>query len=509
MAEYFLGVDNGGTVAKAALFTVDGHEVAAASSRTELLNPRPTWAEFDMEGLWLTTANSIRRVMAQSGVDARAVNCVACTGHGNGIYLVDAAGRPVRNAIFSSDSRARAITNRWQNEGVDRAVRPKTMQNVWPAQPNALLRWLRDHEPETIRRTKWMLMCKDFIRFRLTGEAYAELTDMSGTSLMNVGTCTYDSEVLATFGISEMLEKLPPLRKSADVCGRITVEAAAQTGLAPGTPVAGGMFDIDACGLSSALTDESQLCMIFGTWGNNQYVSRTPVATEDVFMTSCYSIPGHYLMLEGSATSAGNLEWFISQFMAAELHAAGREEKSIYEIVNQSVAETMPDETGIIFLPFLYGSNSHPDASAALVGMSNRHHRGHVLRAVYEGVIFAHGMHLDRLLRVRRTPERIRASGGAAHSDVWMQMLADAFQIPVEIPEGTELGALGAAICAAVATGRYPSYKSACDGMVCFSRRFDPNPRLADLYHRKFARYKKLLEAMNPAWPDLAQRKTV
>ena len=503
MTKYLMGIDNGGTVAKAALFTLDGREIAVASSKTETLSPQPGWAELDMDGLWQAAAAAVRRVIAEADIDPTEIACVACAGHGNGIYLVDEEGAAVRNAVYSSDSRARSYIERWTADGVDRAVRPKTMQALWPGQPNALLAWLRDHEPEAIRRTRWVLMCKDFVRMRLTGEVYAELTDMSGTSLMNVGTADYDPDVLEAFGLLEMQEKLPPLVQSADLCGRVTSEAAAQTGLAEGTPVAGGLFDIDACGLSSALTDESQLCMILGTWGNNQYVSRTPVTTDEVFMTSCYSIPGHYLMLEGSATSASNLEWFLAQFFRAEAKAAGEQGRSIYDVVNRLVAETGPDEAGILFFPFLYGSNVDPDASACLVGLSDRHRRGHVLRAIYEGVVFAHMTHIERLLKVRQMPERIRLSGGATRSDVWVRILADLFQVPVEIPDGSELGALGAAICAAVAVGQYESYQAACDAMVRFSRVFEPDRDRADLYRTKYARYKRLLEAMAPAWRDL------
>jgi len=503
MAKYLLGIDNGGTVAKAALFDLNGKEIAVASNKTPTLSPQAGHDEKDAEKLWEATVESIKGVLAASKVDPGEIACIAAAGHGNGIYLVDEAGRPVRNAIGSADSRARSYSDKWIADGVDDRIRPRTMQAIWPAQPNALLCWLRDNEPQTLAGTRWVLMCKDFIRMRLTGEAYAELTDWSGTSLLNVGTGEYDPEVLEAFGIPEMRKLFPPLKKSADICGRVTAEAAALSHLAEGTPVAGGLFDIDACGLSSSITDESQLCMILGTWGNNQYISRTPVIDKDVFMTSCYSIPGYYLMLEGSATSASNLEWFIEQFLAAEAAAARERGGSVYDVVNDAVAATGPADAGIIFFPFLYGSNMDPDASACLIGLSDRHTRGHVLRAIYEGVLFGHMTHLERLLKFRKMPERIRLSGGAARSDVWAQMVADIFQVPVDVPEGSELGALGAAICAAVAAGCYDSYQAACDAMVTFSRSYDPNTDLAETYKTKYARYKRAQEALAPAWKDL------
>ena len=221
-------------------------------------------------------------------------------------------------------------------------------------------------------------------------------------------------------------------------------------------------------------------------------------------MTSRYCIPGYYLMIEGSATSASNLEWFLTQFFEAEAGAAKLPGQNLYDVVNRLVAETAPEDTNLLFFPFLYGTNVASAASACLIGLRDRYHRGHVLRAIYEGVAFAHRMHLERLLRVRAMPEQIRASGGATRSGVWMQILADIFQLPVEVPEGTELGALGAAICAAVAVGIQPDYAAACAAMVRFARTFHPDPQRLALYQAKYQRYCRFLDVMEPVWRELA-----
>ncbi|MHB8954800.1 MAG: FGGY-family carbohydrate kinase [Pirellulaceae bacterium] len=500
---YLLGIDNGGTVAKAAIFARDGRELAVAARKTESLTLAPGWVEFDAEAMWQATAAAVRRAIDKAGVAPGQIAAVACTGHGNGLYLVDAEGHPVRNAIFSADTRARAYVERWTQAGIDRRVRPKTMQALWPGQPNALLAWLADHEPSIASRTCWCLMCKDYTRMRLTGEAFAELTDMSGTSLLDVGTGQYDAGLLAAFGLGAWSAKLPPLRLAADLCGQVTCSAADITGLTPGTPVAGGLFDIDACALSSALLDENQLGMTFGTWGINQYVSPTPVV-DNVFMTSRYCVPGHYLMLEGSATSAGNLEWFLRQFFHSDCRSAVEADLDLYGEINAWVEQTAADETGLLFLPFLYGSSVGADATGCLVGLSARHGRRQIARAVYEGVIFGHRLHLERLLAFRAMPQTIRASGGAARSDVWMQMAADVLGCPVEVPDGNELGALGAAMCAAVAVGVHADYPAACAAMTRCSRRFVPRADPAMAYAAKFQRFTRLLSALEPAWPDLA-----
>jgi L-xylulokinase len=323
-----------------------------------------------------------------------------------------------------------------------------------------------------------------------------ELTDMSGTSLIDVGNACYDDEVLDAWGLLPWKHIMPPLKRSAEICGTITPEAAKLTGLTAGTPVAGGMFDIDACGLAVGMTHETTFCMVAGTWGNNQFISKTPVAHPDMFMTSCYSIDGYYLMLEGSATSASNLEWFITQFFEGD-------RKEIYDRCNELVAGTKPDESAILFLPYLYGGPVSLDAKGCLFGLDGRQTKAHILRALFEGIIFGHRWHVERLMRFCERPKTIRLTGGAVNSEVWSQMFADIFQIPVEVPTGTELGCLGAAICGAVASGVYPSYEKACQEMVNVKHCYQPNSNWADTYHQKYERYQKLLEVFAPVWKEL------
>lgn len=496
MPEYLLGIDNGGTVSKAALFTASGREVAVASRKVQVLEPQPGWSERDMDGIWRATAAAIREVLVKSKVKPEAIACVAPTGHGNGLYLVDKAGRAVRNAIYSTDARAGAYSDRWIAQGVGPKVLPLTAQCIWAAQPNALLAWLRDHEPAVMKRAAHVLMCKDFVRLCLTGEVRAEITDMSGTSLMNVVNGCYDDKVLQLFGLSDMRRLLPPLVKSAEICGQVTVKAAKETGLRVGTPVAGGMFDIDACALASGLVDEKLMSLVAGTWGNNQYVSKKPLIDKDLFMTSCFSIPGHYLMLEGSPTSASNLEWFLKEWLGS---GRGRNSSS-YERCNELVASVPAEEGGVLFLPFLYGSNVGPGAKACLIGLQARHTKAHVMRAVYEGIVFGHYTHYQRLLKFRRAPGSVRFTGGAARSAVWVQTFADCFQVPMEIPAGTELGALGAAIGAAVAVGIHRDYRAAVGAMARVARRFEPNPKRKSLYTERYGKYRSAVQSLTGFW---------
>ena len=503
MSTFFLGIYCGSTMVKAALFDRSGKEIAVHSAKNKLLHPHSGWTETDMEAVWNNTVDVIREVVRSSGTDPNQIACIACCGHGNGLYLVDENGRPTRNGISSSDGRARKYIEEWNRDNLLETLRPKTMQAIWPAQPNALLRWLIDNEPQSVDKARWLFMCKDFVRFRLTGKAFMERTDMSGTSLIDVGTGEYDDALLDAWGLSATRRLMPPLCDSAEICGHITPEIAAQTGLAAGTPVAGGMFDIDAAGLAVGMVDETQLCLIAGTWGNNQYVSKTPVVSPDIFMTSRYSIPGYYLMLEGSASSASNLEWIVSEFFQADKQLLG-DSSNIYSYCIDLASQTSPEESGVIFLPYLYASPVSLDGKGVFFGLDGRQTRGHVLRAVLEGIVFGHVWHVEKLLQFRPKPETVRLTGGGTASKFWTQMFADIFQTRVEVPTGTELGCLGAAICAAVATGEFPSYESACRKMVKIGQTHEPDKSLAEVYRRKYERFRQLLDVLAPVWKPLA-----
>lgn len=501
MPDYLLGIDNGGTMAKAALFSLDGREVAVASRKTEMATPRPGHTERDPERMWQATVEAIRAVLAQSGVSPGEIAAVATAGHGNGLYLVDRQGTPLRPGIISTDTRAKQYVAAWYANGTHPAILPKTMQSLWAGQPAALLAWLGDHEPDTPRRTGWALMCKDYVRLRLTGQVAAEVTDMSATSLLDVGRLTYDSGLLAALGLADWEDWLPPLCRPEQRCGGVTAEAARATGLREGTPVAGGLFDAAACTLASGVLRQDQLCMVAGTWSVNQFVSRTPVVDRDNFMTCRYCLPDHYLIMEASATSASNLEWFIGQFLAGTQEAG--QDPSLYDACNALVAAVPPEESRIVFLPFLYGSGESADARACLLGMAGWHGRGQLLRAVYEGVAFGHRWHVDRLRRFGAAPAAIRLTGGAARSDVWAQIFADTFQLPLEVPAATELGALGAAMVAGIAAGCFADYAQAVASMVRIARLYEPDAGRATLYNEKYDRYQKVQANLRGLWSEL------
>ncbi len=503
MGQYLLGIDNGSTVSKAALFDFHGKEIAVASCKAETIFPSPGWTERNMDLLWESTACAIHDVISKSGASPEEVVAVGNTGHGNGVYLLDKQGNPLRNGVLSMDTRAADIVTEWNARDLHKKVFPFTTQSFWPAQPNAILAWLKKYEPQNYERIGSILMIKDYIKYRLTGEISGDYTDMSATSLMDVRNRCYSQELMKLFDLSEVYEALPPLKQSFDVCGRVTPSAAQITGLKVGTPVVGGVFDVDASAIGAGAINENQACLVMGSWSINEVITRDPIVDPDLFMTTLFADPGLFLTIEGSATSATNLEWFVNQFCGEEQAEAKRRGVSVYEICNEEVGSLTPDSTNIIFHPFLFGSNVQPSARAGFYGVAGWHTRAHLLRALYEGVVFGHLNHIEKLRKAGGQINTARLAGGGSRSLVWSQMFADMIQVPIEITDGNELGARGAALSAGIGAGIYKNYAEAVQAAVFVVRTHEPVPANTRVYLARYTEYERLIRVMQEPWEFL------
>lgn len=503
MGQYLLGIDNGSTVLKAALFDLQGKEIAVACCKADTEYPHPGWTERDMEMLWQSTASAIREVLAKSGIRTEEIGGIGNTGHGNGIYLLDKQGQPLRNGIQSMDSRAADVIAGWNQRNLHALVFPFTIQSFWPAQPNALLAWLKQNEPQNYDRLGAILMVKDYIKYRLTGEITGDYTDMSATSLMDVRNKCYSRELLALYDLSEVYDALPILKHSSEVVGQVTTAASQETGLAVGTPVVGGLFDVDASAIGTGVINPNQACLVAGSWSINEVVTLDPIVDSELFMTTLFAEPGLYLTIEGSATSATNLEWFVNQCCGDERVEAKRRGISVYEVCNEEVASLAPDGTNIIFHPFLYGSNVQPTARAGFYGVAGWHTRAHLLRALYEGVVFGHLSHIEKLRTAGGQINTARLAGGGSRSSVWSQMFADTIQVPMEISDGNEFGARGAALSAGIGAGIYNNYAEAVQEAVSIVRIHEPNPANTPFYLARYAEYQRLAKVMQAPWEAL------
>ncbi|MEQ8676792.1 MAG: FGGY-family carbohydrate kinase [Aggregatilineales bacterium] len=504
MTAYLMGIDNGGTVSKVVIFDTSGNEIQSSSRKVVAEYPRAGWTEVDMVAVWEGTADAIQEALAQSGIAPRQILAIGNSAHGNGLYLLDKKGKPLRSAIMSLDTRAEAIVKQWNTEGISDTAWKQTFQQHWAAQPPALLAWLKLNETENYKRIGSVLLCKDYIKYCLTGQISSEYTDMSATNLFDLNRRGYANDLLELYGIADIDPALPQIVESHEQVGMVTASVAKRTGLLEGTPVVGGLFDVSATAVGSGVIHPGQACIIAGTWSINEVVTDKPIDDKQLFMNSIYTQKTN-MVIEASATSASNLEWFVKNFCADEQLEARERGISVYEICNEKVAQLEAGSTNIIFHPFLFGSNVQASARAGFYGVAGWHTKDHMLRAIYEGVVYGHMSHIKKLIASGIQLDMARFTGGAARSEVWSQMFADAIGIPMEVVDGEEMGARGAAMCAGIGIGVYDNYQDAVEKAVRVKRRYEPNPECASVYGERFIEHQNLVQVMQEAWDRLGK----
>ncbi|CAH0157998.1 L-xylulose/3-keto-L-gulonate kinase [Erwinia aphidicola] len=483
---YWLGLDCGGTFIKAGLYDAKGGERAVARQTLPVRVPQPGWAERDMPLLWQQAARVIAEVLKRSGLDAAQIAGVGISAQGKGLFLLDKQQQPLGNGMLSSDRRALALVQQWQRDGMPQTLYPLTRQTLWTGHPVSLLRWLKEHQPQRYAAIGSVLMAHDYLRYCLTGELACEETNISESNLYHMQQGGWSAALAETLGIGDILPALPPIVGPTDTAGYVTAEAAALCGLRAGTPVVGGLFDVVSTALCAGLHDDSRLNAVMGTWSVTSGITdRISDEADYRFVYGRYAIDGQYIIHEASPTSAANLEWFCQQWGIDDYHQ-----------LNQWVAELPPAASSLLFLPFLYGCNAGADLHASFFGMQAGHQRGHLVQAIYEGVVFSHLTHLNRILTRFPQVKALRLSGGATRSAVWMQMFADASGLPVEIPQIEESGCLGAALAAMTGTGAYASLQQAQQALVPEILSYQPDSERHALYQKKYQRYQQLLAAL-------------
>lgn len=495
---YLMGIDIGGSVAKAAVYDETGREVCAAGVPMDTLTPRPGYCERDPRQIRSAVLSAVANALARSGLKGGDISAIGATGQANGLYMFRADGTPVYPAILSSDTRAKGYVKRWNEDGTRDELLPLTRQILWAGQTAALVAWFGDNDRETLEKADVFLTAKDYARYLLTGEFALEATELSSTSLMDLSRARISPDILEKLGIGAYESRFPRrVLRSEEICGRVTAACAELTGLQEGTPVVGGLIDTVASVISQGVVEERQLGIVVGTWGVNTFITKRPLFSKNIFSAFYYCIPGYNLILEGSPTSATNLEWFIQTFLKQPGAAAWD-----YEAINAAVAAA-PLHDSLFFFPFLYGTNVSIDAKACFFGLRGMHGIPNLLRAIYEGVAFCHRYHIDRLLQFREMPAAVRIAGGAARSDVWMQIFADVLGVTVEVPEAKELGAKGAAMAAGVGIGLFADFRDAGSRFARVDRVFTPSEENHRYYEKKYALYRKLIDAMDPLWDEL------
>lgn len=497
---YLLGVDAGSTVTKVALYDDTGREIQVANRRIESIHPHTGWVERDMDVVWRQTCDAIREVLDGSSIDPSQVAAVGCTGHGNGAYLLDKSGKPLGHAIHAIDQRATSVLEALTNIGTLTTARRYTHQQAYAGQTAIVLSWLKQFQPEFYSAIGTVLLCKDYINYCLTGQISADFSDMSCTNLMDVTSGEYCSDLLELFDLRDIVSRLPQPHASSSIIGHVNGDAAASSNLSAGTPVIAGMIDLAANAIGTGNTQVGQACIIAGTWSINQVVTETVIEDDEIFLNCFSADPSTYLVVEGSATSTTNLEWYIKQCCQRESELAIQQGKSIYDVCNEMVAEVDIDASKVIFHPFLYASNVNGSATGGFYGLTGWDTQASMLRAIYEGVVFAHLTHIERLRKAGADFKVARFTGGAARSDVWSQMFADAIQVPLEVVFSEETGTLGAALSAGVGVGMFSSIQDAVDQCVVVNRIYQPDPARSAKYLKRYKVFQEIAEIMHQGW---------
>jgi L-xylulokinase len=347
------------------------------------------------------------------------------------------------------------------------------------------------HRPEILDRAAHVVMCKDLVVHALTGQVVSEVSDMGGAGLLALPGNAYDDRLMAAYGLGDLARLLPRLLWPTEVAGQVTASAARSTGLRAGTPAVAGFFDVVAAAVGSGVTRRGEASVILGTWSINQAVVAEPV--RGVFM-SCGIAPGRFMAMENSATSAANLEWAAHGLMSTP---------QAFAEADRLAAEAAERPDAPFYLPFLYGSPDDPAARAALVGAAGWHGPADLMRALFEGVAFAHLAHLERLAAAGVATDRIVLSGGGARSPVWPQMLADLLGREVEVTKQPEAGALGAAMAAAVGAGLYAGLDEAAERMAAPTWTVAPRRDSIASARRRFELWRELCERLRQHWSAL------
>ena len=503
---YLLGIDVGTTGCKVLLIDVAGSVVADETREYPVSMPRPLWSEQNPDDWWEAVSAGITLVLHAAGAEADQIAGVGLTGQMHGLVLLDEHGEVLRPCILWNDQRTAeqcaAIT---ETVGAQRSLE-LTGNPVLTGFTAPKLLWVRQHEPETYRRIGHVLLPKDYIRYRLTGEFFSEVSDASGTSMFDVGKRQWSDEMLAALDVPRAW--LPEVTESPVASAKVNMAAAKATGLSAGTPVVGGGGDQAAQAVGTGIIDEGVVSATLGTSGVVFAASDSyRVEPEGRLHAFCHAVPGKWHLMGVMLSAAGSFRWYRDTLGEAEVRRAKRENRDPYDLLTEAAADVPPGCEGLLFLPYLTGERTpHPDPNARGVffGLTLRHRKAHLTRAVLEGVTYGLRDSLELMRDLGLAVKQVRASGGGARSKLWRQMLADVFNTPIVTVNVTQGAAYGAALLAGVGVGAYADVNAACETAVRVTGQKEPG-RAAAIYEDYYPRYRALYPALAAEFAAMAR----
>lgn len=490
-----LGIDIGTSATKTVLFDLEGNALASHTIAYPMHCPKSGWAEQNPEDWWNATADGIRAVLSESGIPASEVRGVGLSGQMNGHVMTGSDGRVLRPAILWCDLRATEEVEEMNRKVGSRRIVELTGNCAIPGLGAAKILWVKNHQPEIYERAAHIMVPKDYVRYRLTGEYATEVSDASGMQLLDINRRDWSDELLEKIGIDR--DKLPRMHESPDVTGVISREAAERTGLLPGTIVVGGAGDNPAAGVGMGAMTDGRAFTTIGTSGVPYMLTEKVLPDyEGRVNCLCAAAPGKWMMM-GCIQAAGySLKWLRDVVCGVEIEEARARGCDPFAVMDELAAGVAPGSEGLLFLPYLLGERSpHADADCRGVffGLSSIHSRPHMIRAVMEGVSFSMRECLDVYTELGCTPRDMRVCGGGGKSALWRQMLADIYGCEVSTVQSAEGGAaLGVAILAGVGAGEYASVEQACEALVRKNATHVPDMAAHRAYEGYYELHKKL-----------------
>jgi xylulokinase len=500
-----LGIDVGTGGTRAVAIDETGSVVAAETAEhAPFSSPQIGWAEQDPRDWWRATIEAVRKVLARPNVNAGDIVCIGFSGQMHGAVLLDQSGEVLRPALIwcdqRTDAQCRSIT---EKVGAARLIELTSNPALTGFTLPKLL-WVQEHEPDVWARVRSVLLPKDYIRLRLTGERATDVADASGTLLFDVAQRSWSAPMLAAAEIDK--NYLPTVYESPEITGVVSAEGSIATGLREGTPVVAGAGDQAAGAVGMGLVRPGAVSATIGTSGVVFAATDHPALDKRGRVhTFCHSVPGRWHVMGVTQAAGLSLRWFRDRFgVARRPNSAATpvgtdQETDLYDLLCAEAAESPPGSDGVLWAPYLMGERTphlDPHARAALVGLTASHTRAHIVRAILEGVAFSLRDTLTIFAEMNVPVDTIRLGGGGARAPLWRQIQADVYGSPVEILSAEEGAAYGAALLAGAGSGVWSSVDEACKETIRIAARVEPQSEASAIMNARYAVFRELYPAL-------------
>jgi xylulokinase len=506
---HLLGIDIGTSGTRALICDDHGKVIATAGAEHSIFAPRPGWSEQDPLEWWSAACKATKAVLKKSRLKPAEITGIGLSGQMHGSVFLDdsGSGKPLRRALLWNDQRTAEQCAEIESTAGGRKRLIEMVAN--PAltgftAPKIL--WVRQHEPRVYEKTRHILLPKDYIRFRMTGEYATEVSDASGTLLLDVRNRRWSDELLGLLAIDRSL--LPRMHESPEVTGTLTRQAGQALGLSPGIPVVGGAGDNAAGAVGNGVVSSGIVFATLGTSGVVFAHSDAPALDpRGRVHTMCHAVPGKWCVFGCMLSAGGSFQWFRNQLGEGEILEAKRRKIDPYEILIAKAQRATIGSEGLFFLPYLSGERCpYPDpcARGGWIGITQRTTRDMMIRALLEGVTFGMRDALEIIHEMQIPVSQVRAGGGGARSEFWQHLQADIYKQPLVLTNASEGPAYGAALLAGAGTGAWSSVEQACRSSIKTVKKITPNKKNAAIYDRYYATYHKLYGDLKDRFTEIA-----